>query len=150
MRGKICRGLRLELVAGLGIALAMPVLSLAAVSAQGVATQTALTVSTSDHGGRTLADGTINAQYVAVSLVEDGVQRNGRLARLPVSENQFTLATPDGNERINDHEAGLKRDCDWRSIHDGRRRPLDRQSLVGSHWAIAIKRTAERINDPPE
>ena len=74
MRGIVCRGLRLELVAGLGIALAMPVLSLAAASAQGVATQTALTVSTRDHGGRTLATVAVSVNGV------DGLPATGSVA----------------------------------------------------------------------
>jgi hypothetical protein len=55
VRGMIRRSLRLELVAGLGIALAMPALSVAAVNPQGVATQTTLNVETLDQGGRTQA-----------------------------------------------------------------------------------------------
>ncbi len=54
----ICRGLRLELVAGLVIALAMlamPVMALAAQSTQGLATLTTLTLETRDQGGRTTA-----------------------------------------------------------------------------------------------
>ena len=53
VRRLISRGLRLELVAGLGIALAMPALALAAGTTQGLATQTTLTAETHDLGGRT-------------------------------------------------------------------------------------------------
>lgn len=52
MRGMIRRGLRLELVAGLGIALAMPA---AAFAAQATATQTTLSVETHDQAARTKA-----------------------------------------------------------------------------------------------
>ncbi|MDR3751974.1 MAG: Ig-like domain-containing protein [Terracidiphilus sp.] len=74
MRGIVCRSLRLELVAGLGIALAMPTLSVAATSAQGVATQTALTVSTSDHSGRTQATVAVTVNGV------DGLPATGSVA----------------------------------------------------------------------
>lgn len=47
----MCRGLRLKLVAGLGIALAMPVLFGVVASAQSVPTQTTLSVKTSEQGG---------------------------------------------------------------------------------------------------
>ncbi len=71
MRGMICRIPRLELVAGLGIALAMPALSLAAVNTQGLATQTTLSVETRDQGGRTQAT-------VAVTVNgEDGLPATG-------------------------------------------------------------------------
>ena len=58
-------------------------------------------------GGRTLADGAIDAQHVLVALVENGVNRNGRLAGLPVPEDQFALAAADWNERIDNFDAGL-------------------------------------------
>ena len=46
-------------------------------------------------GGRALADGAIDAQHILVALVEDGVDRDGGLAGLPVAENQLALAAPD-------------------------------------------------------
>jgi len=47
------RGLRLELVAALGLALAMPTLTVAAAHAQITDTQTTLTAETRDQGGHT-------------------------------------------------------------------------------------------------
>ncbi len=55
MRRMICRGLRLEMVAGLSIMLAMPAMALAADNSQPVGTQTTLTVETHDKAGRTQA-----------------------------------------------------------------------------------------------
>jgi len=55
VRGLIRRGLRLELVAGLGIALAMPALAFAAENSRGLTTQTTLTVEAHDQAGRTSA-----------------------------------------------------------------------------------------------
>lgn len=59
MRRMICRCLRLDLVAGLGIALAMLVLPGTAASAQSVPTQTTLLVRTSEHAGQTQAHATV-------------------------------------------------------------------------------------------
>lgn len=74
MKGIFCRGSRLELVAGLGIALAMPALAMAAESARGLATQTALTAETRDQGGRTQAT-------VQVTVTgEDGLPAPGAVA----------------------------------------------------------------------
>lgn len=53
MRGFFRRGLRLELVAALGLALAMPTLTVAAAHAQITDTQTTLTAETRDQGGHT-------------------------------------------------------------------------------------------------
>jgi hypothetical protein len=71
VRGIVCRGPRLELVAGLVIALSMPALALAAESGQSLATQTALTAETRDLAGRTQAT-------VAVTVNgEDGLPASG-------------------------------------------------------------------------
>ena len=84
MRGMIRRILRLELVAGLGIALAMPALSVAAVNTPGVATQTTLNVETRDQGGRTQATVAVTVTGVdglpasgAVVLSDRGSQMAG-------------------------------------------------------------------------
>jgi hypothetical protein len=70
----ICRGLRLELVAGLGIALAMPALAVSGESARALATQTTLTAETRDQAGRTQA-------IVAVTVTgEDGLPATGAVA----------------------------------------------------------------------
>ena len=67
----IRRGLRLQMVAGLGIVFWMPALALAAQSSQGVATQTTLAAQTRDQGGRTQAT-------VSVTVIsEDGLPATG-------------------------------------------------------------------------
>jgi hypothetical protein len=74
VRGLIRRGLRLELVAGLGIALAMPALAVAAESSRSLTTQTAITAETRDQGGRTQAT-------VAITVTgEDGLPATGAVA----------------------------------------------------------------------
>src|ERR1019366_10371322 len=65
------RGLRLELVAGFGIALAMPPLALAATTSRGVASQTTLTAETRDVAGHTEATFSINV------LGADGLPASG-------------------------------------------------------------------------
>ena len=82
-------------------------------------------------GGSALADGAIDAQHILAALVQDGVDRDGGLARLAVAQNQFALAAPDGNERIDDLEAGLERHGDRRAVHDGRRRGV---RWAGARW----------------
>jgi hypothetical protein len=79
VRGIVCRGLRLKLVAGIGIALAMPALALAAQESQssetrGLSTQTSLTAQTHDQAGRTAATVLVNV------IGEDGVPATGGVA----------------------------------------------------------------------
>ena len=77
VRGLNCRYLRLDLVAGLGFALALAVLP-AAAAAQQIATHTALTVETSEQGGHTQATAkvaVIDAEGLPASgvvVIEDG------------------------------------------------------------------------------
>ena len=99
------------------------------------------------HGGSALANGTIDAHDILAALVEDGVDRNGGLARLAVAQNQLALAAPDGNERIDDLEAGLERHGDGRAVHDGRGGAFDGQALAGGHRPVAIEWPTERVDD---
>ena len=76
VRGIIRRGLRLESVAGLSIALALPTACFAArgLSAQTQATQTTLTAETRDQAGRTIAN-------LAVAVVgDDGLPATGAVS----------------------------------------------------------------------
>jgi hypothetical protein len=74
VRGLNRRVLRLELVAGIGIALAVPAFAFAGQAPHGVATQTILTTETHDQGGRTKAT-------LAVTVSgEDGLPAAGAVA----------------------------------------------------------------------
>lgn len=72
MRSFVSRAARLELVAaGLGVALALPVLALPAGNTRGLATETTLTAETHDHGGRTQATLTVSV------MGQDGLPATG-------------------------------------------------------------------------
>ena len=99
------------------------------------------------HRGRALADGAVDAHDIVAVLVEDGVDRDGRLAGLPVAQDQFALAAADRNERIDDDQAGLQRHGHGRAVHDGRGGALDGQAIAGSDRPPVIERPAERVDD---
>ena len=101
-------------------------------------------------GGGALADRAIDAHDVLAALVEDGVDRDGGLARLPVAQDQLALAAADGNERIDDLQARLQRHGDRRAVHDRRRRALDRAGACRRQRALAVERPAERVDHAPE
>ena len=90
-------------------------------------------------GGRTLADRAIDAQHILVALVQNGVDRDGGLAGLPVAEDQFTLAAADRNQRIDDDDAGLQRHGDESAVHDRPGGALDGQTLAGGNRPFAIE-----------
>ena len=83
-------------------------------------------------------------------MIENRIERKGGFAGLPIAENQLALTTPDGNERIDDFEAGLKRRGNGRTVHDRRRRAFDRQALAGDDRPVAIQGPTERIDHAPQ
>lgn len=103
MRGFHRRGLRLELVAGLGIALAMSALSLAA---QNVSTQTTLTAETHDQSGRTQAKFavTVNsadgAPAKGVVVIKDGGAAVSGAALNPQGQATTVIDLPAGNHSL--------------------------------------------------
>jgi hypothetical protein len=106
VRGKICRGLRLELVAGLGIALAIPALALAAESSQGQTTQTTLSAVTRDQNGRTQATATVAVigedglpAAGAIVLEDHGKQLSGAALNAQ-GQAKVVLALPAGNHLL--------------------------------------------------
>jgi hypothetical protein len=98
------------------------------------------------HGGSAPANGTVDTHNISAPLVEDGVDRNSGFARLPVTENQLALAAPDGNESIDNFEAGLERHGDGRAVHDMRGGAFDGQALTGGQQPAAIEWPTERID----
>ncbi len=102
------------------------------------------------HGGRTLADRAIYAEHIFPALVQDGVDRDCRLAGPTVAQDQLPLAASNGDKCIDDLQPGLQGHGDGRSVHNGGRRAFDWQSLVGCHRAFVIERSAQRIDHPSQ
>jgi len=77
-----------------------------------------------------LADGAVNANQIVLGVVDDGVQQHGRLARLPVADNQLALAAANGimaSMALSPVAMGSR--TPWRSMIAGSQ-PLDGQELV--------------------
>jgi hypothetical protein len=94
------------LVAGLGIALAMPALALAAESAQGQATQTTLSAETRDQNGRTQATATVAVMGEdglpasgAITIEDHGKQLAGAALNAQ-GQAKVVLALPGGNHLL--------------------------------------------------
>ncbi len=60
-------------------------------------------------GALLLADGHVDAFHARGFLVDDGVDDDGRLARLAVADDELALAASDGNHGVNGLDAGLHR-----------------------------------------
>ena len=80
-------------------------------------------------------------------LVEDRVDRNGRLADAAVADDELTLATADWYEGVNGLDACLQRLLDRLAVCDARCRVLDRTRLLRLDLALAVNWTAESIDD---
>jgi len=109
VRGLNRRSLRLEMVAGLGLALALPVLSAPsanALAAPSVATQTTLNVETHDQGGRTKA--TVTATVTGVDgapakgtvAIDDGTRQLGSVFLNAQGQATTVLALPAGEHTL--------------------------------------------------
>ena len=96
MRGIVRRGLRLELVAAFGIALATPTLAVAAESLPRQATQTDVTVETHDQGGRTQA---VVAVSGAVAVSDRGTQLAGAALNAQ-GQASLTISLPAGDHLL--------------------------------------------------
>ena len=80
--------------------------------------------------GQLLADGDIDADQVLALLVDDGVDGQGRLAGLPVADDQLALSTANGDHRVDGLDAGLYRRVHALAGHHVGRDPLDGAVLV--------------------
>jgi hypothetical protein len=103
VRGMIRRSLRLELVAGLGIALAVPAMAFAG---QVLSTQTTLTTETHDQGGRTSATLAVTVTGEdrlpatgAVAISDDGRPLAGAALNAE-GQASVVLALPDGDHSL--------------------------------------------------
>ena len=112
MRGLIRRGLRLEFVAAMGIALAVPAFGLAAENAQPVATQTTLAVELHDQAGRTTANltaavlGEDGQPATGAVVVTDGGREVAGAALNAKGQATFSLALSAGNHSLSATYAG--------------------------------------------
>ena len=91
-------------------------------------------------GGELLPNGDIDADDIAPLLVNDGVDRQGRLTGLPIADYQLPLSPSDGDHRINRLKPGLQRLFDRLARDNSGRLELDPPSLFGLNRAAAVDR----------
>src|SRR5262249_27774816 len=113
--------------------------------------------------GLLLADRNVNAvqgpivliacslsRFVQTSLIDDGVDTDGRFPRRTIADDQFALAAANWNHRINRHDPRLQRLSNRPPLNDARGEFLDGIRDVTLNGAIAIQRLSQRIHDTPE
>src|SRR5207244_4893379 len=109
-------------------------------------------------GRALLTDGDINAieflRFITAGvdrlLVQDGVDRNRRLAGLAVADDELALATADGHQSVDGLEAGLHRLMHRAARNDARSLDLDALAIDVRHRALAVDGIAQPIHHAAE
>merc|ERR1712205_254938 len=109
-------------------------------------------------GGPLLADSDVDTVELLLGviglveslLVDDGVDGNGSLASLPVTNDQLTLATANGHKGVDSLDASLHRLRHGLPGDDAGGLETNTEPLAGSKGTLAIDGVAEGINDPAE
>ena len=83
-------------------------------------------------------------------LVQDGVDADGGLARLAVTDDELALAAADRGHGVDGLDAGLQGLADALALHDARGLDFERAALLGLDLAEAVEGGTERIDDAAE
>ena len=102
------------------------------------------------HGRFFLTHGDVHANDAVAFLVDDGIDGDGGLAGLAVADDQFALASPDRDHRVNGFDAGLHGYVHRLSAGDAGGLPLQRQAVFRLDHPFAVQRIAQRIDHSPE
>ena len=86
---------------------------------------------------------------MAAFLVDDGVDRNRRLARFPIADDQLTLSFADRNHGVDDFQTRHQRLVHGTARHDARRHALDRTHLRLAQRPLAVDRLSQRVDHAP-
>src|SRR5207237_944842 len=78
---------------------------------------------------------------------EDRVDRDRRLARLTVADDELALAATDVRHRVDRLDSGLERLLHRLPVDDAGRLELERARLVGLDRPAAVERVPERVDD---
>lgn len=109
-------------------------------------------------GGSLLADGDVDTVEllglvvgaVPSLLVEDGIQGNGGLSGLTVTDDQLTLSTADGNHGVDRLETGLYGLVDGLAGQNAGGLKLSTALLLGVEGTLAIDGVTESVDNTAE
>src|SRR5918911_196967 len=97
-----------------------------------------------------LPDRNVDADHVLPFLVDDRIDRDRRLTRLAVADNQLALSATDGHHRVNRLESGLQRLFYGLAINDAGRDAFNRIVIIRNDQATVVNRIAERVYNAPD
>mmetsp|Transcript_30575 Transcript_30575/g.81834 ORF Transcript_30575/g.81834 Transcript_30575/m.81834 type:complete len:482 (+) Transcript_30575:537-1982(+) len=110
------------------------------------------------HGGALLADGHVDAVQVQLRvgacvdglLVQDGVDRDGGLARLPVADDELALPAADRDEAVDGLQSRGHGLVDALARDDAGRLQLDAAPLLGGDGPLAVDGRSQGVHYPAE
>ena len=88
--------------------------------------------------------------FVDAGVIDDRVNRHGRLAGLAVANDQLTLAAPNRDHCVHRHDARLQRLIHRLAAHDTGRDFLHRIIRLRPQITLVINRSAQRVNHAAE
>ena len=101
------------------------------------------------HGAGLLADGAVDADDAAVTLVEHGGDGDGGLAGLAVADDELPLAPANGDHGVDGQDAGLHGGIHGGAVHDGRSGAFHLAEVVGLE-GLAVQGTADGVHHPAQ
>ena len=102
------------------------------------------------HRGRLLSNGHIDADHVLPLLVQDGIHRDGRLARLAVADEQLTLSPSNGDHGVDGQDPGLKRSVHRLPGDHAAGLMLDGPGLCGADGSHSVQRLSQGVHHPAQ
>ena len=102
------------------------------------------------HSGFLLPDGHVYTDYIFVLLVDDSIDGDGGLTRLPVADNQLSLSPSDGNHGVDSLDTRLEGLKYGSSLQHAGRLALDRSCLIRLDGAFSVYGLAQRVDDPTD
>src|SRR5258706_6747078 len=100
--------------------------------------------------GTLLTDRDVNADHVAALLVDDGVERDGSLAGLTVTDDQLALSAADGDHGIDGLHAGLQRLLHRLPVNHAGRDGFDGIHTFALDRALTLDWLAQRVDHAPD
>jgi hypothetical protein len=97
-----------------------------------------------------LTDRVVDTDDALAALVDDRVHGHRGLSGLPVTDDQFALATTDGHHPVDRLEASLQRFFHGLSVDDAGGQSLDWKELLALDRPLAVNRLAEGVDDAAE
>ena len=96
-----------------------------------------------------LPDRDVDADDVLVPLIQDGVDGDGGLSRLPVADDELALTPSDGEHTVDGDDARFQRTVDGLTVEDGGGGRLDGAVAALNDVAQPVDGIAQRVDDAP-